>query len=670
MNTKLNPSRRRTASALMVALSVMTILALSIAGYLMFVQQQSFLGARAQAWNMAMSISEAGVEEALQQLNSNSSQLTSDGWTANGTVYSISRDLANGSSYSVYISNSVPNAPVIVSRAHVRPPTLAGNAPTIFYAAGGVNESAKKVSRAVRVTTSRGSLLLGAMVAKHKIDMNGNDVLADSFDSADTAKSTGGRYDPTKVGDRGDVASNDGVVNAVDAGNANLYGHVSTGPGGSVSIGSQGGIGDHAWQAANGNTPEPNWVLHNANFTFTDTSLPYNSGLAASPGDIVSILSTTTNQTVYNNVSSPPGPLGLNENLGPVTTNTNFTTTSSYPGQPGQTTNVTWNTAATYPGAMPGMITNCIGFMSVSNYPGQRLCATTNGAGTTTSLTYPGNVLGLTTNCVGYTTVAAYPGRKQCMSTNCSNTLTSKKNFPAAGTYCGTPYQTGNGQNNNSDWYYYPVSGYTYANVFSYTYPVYNYTYAILFSYTYPTYTYIYPTYTFSYVVYTGIVNYTTNSYDHVLYSGDYYASDLRGTTIVMGTARLVMPSGLSMNGQDQITIDTSGSLKLYSGGNSLTIGGNGVMNKTGFAANLYVYATPSVTSCTFNGNGEFTGILIAPNANTRMNGGGHAYEDFIGALMVNSVTMNGHFKFHYDEALSRIGGTGRFLVTSWNEIP
>jgi len=43
------------------------------------------------------------------------------------------------------------------------------------------------------------------------------------------------------------------------------------------------------------------------------------------------------------------------------------------------------------------------------------------------------------------------------------------------------------------------------------------------------------------------------------------------------------------------------------------------------------------------------------------MNGGGNAYEDFIGALMVNSVTMNGHFKFHYDEALSRIGGTGRF---------
>jgi hypothetical protein len=118
------------------------------------------------------------------------------------------------------------------------------------------------------------------------------------------------------------------------------------------------------------------------------------------------------------------------------------------------------------------------------------------------------------------------------------------------------------------------------------------------------------------------------------------------------------------------MTVDSGGSLKLYSGGTSFTIGGNGVLNKTGYAANFMAYAAPTVTDFTLNGNGEFTGVLIAPNANTRMNGGGNAYEDFIGALMVNSVVMNGHFKFHYDEALSRMGGTGRFLITSWNEIP
>ena len=69
------------------------------------------------------------------------------------------------------------------------------------------------------------------------------------------------------------------------------------------------------------------------------------------------------------------------------------------------------------------------------------------------------------------------------------------------------------------------------------------------------------------------------------------------------------------------------------------------------------------------NGNGEFTGVLVAPNADLTMNGAGNSRQDYTGALMVNSVRMNGHFNFHYDEALARMGGNGRFLITSWNEI-
>src|SRR6185369_14172819 len=112
----------------------------------------------------------------------------------------------------------------------------AQNAPTAFFAAVGTGQTttSSNLTRAVLVTCSRKSLLLGAMVAKHKIDMNGNNILTDSFDSADPAKSTGGRYDVTKAGDFGDVASNDGIVNIVAAGNANIYGHVRTGPGGTA----------------------------------------------------------------------------------------------------------------------------------------------------------------------------------------------------------------------------------------------------------------------------------------------------------------------------------------------------------------------------------------------------------------------------------------------------
>jgi len=35
----------------------------------------------------------------------------------------------------------------------------------------------------------------------------------------------------------------------------------------------------------------------------------------------------------------------------------------------------------------------------------------------------------------------------------------------------------------------------------------------------------------------------------------------------------------------------------------------------------------------------------------------------------VNSVVMNGHFNFHYDENLKRIGPAVGFVVSSWKEL-
>ena len=619
MKTKLNPSQN-CASALLVTLFLITILAVSIAGYLAYTNQQTRLGVRAQTWNMALAVSEAGVEEGLQQLNNNYANLSSDGWTGNGTTYSISRSFANGDSYTVSIEYSNTTSPTITARAFVNPPAMAQNqnAPTVFFAAAGANPttSATNVSRAIRVQTSKGSLFLGAMVARHKIDMNGNNVQTDSFDSGDPAKSNNGQYSAAKAGDKGDVASNDGVTNTVSAGNANIYGHVNTGPGGTATVGSNGGIGEHAWQATH-NGIEPTWLLNNANFTFPNFYLPYNSGLTPGPQDIITISgysNGTNNGTTYYNMPNPPGPVSASQTLGPITTNNSTVSTSVYPGsQPGMTTNTSYQTVSTYPGSQPGLVTNYIGFVTVSTHPG------------------------------------AQPQ----ITTNCSSTVLKVKTKPAVGVYCGTaPWQTGNDVN---WWYYYPVASYTYANNLSYTYASYNYNYSVR---------------TYTYTIYTSTPIYTTNHWDHVLATGDYYTSDLSGTTLVTGTARLVMPNGLNMSGNDQVTIGQSGALTLYSGGNSMTIGGNGVLNQSGYAANLIAYATPTVTSFTLNGNGTFIGVLVAPEANTTMNGSGNTVYDFIGCLLVNSVKMNGHFNFHYDEALSRIGGNGRFLITSWDEIP
>ena len=42
---------------------------------------------------------------------------------------------------------------------------------------------------------------------------------------------------------------------------------------------------------------------------------------------------------------------------------------------------------------------------------------------------------------------------------------------------------------------------------------------------------------------------------------------------------------------------------------------------------------------------------------------------DFIGAAIVNTATMNGHFSFHYDENLGVNGPSASFVIDSWAEL-
>lgn len=584
----------------MVSMFMISLLTVSVAGYLAYVNQQSLLGARSQAWNLALGVSEAGVEEALQHLNDNYANLNTAGWTASGSQYSRTRALTNGT-YTANIDNSNPNSPVITSRAFITPPSYAQNAPSTMFAVAGITQpngtvqSAPTVNRAVQVNTSKGSLFLASMVAKHGIDLKGNGVTSDSFDSADPNKSTNGRWDAAKAGDNGDIASNDGIISTVSIQNANIYGRVFTGPGGTATVGSQGGVGTHAWQAAGNTGFQPGYVQNTANFTFPDTTAPYdNTAPPPPPGDVLTLVGTVTNSTSFTTAVYPSAPAsGV---MSAITTNTTTITTSIYPNPPPAA--VTTNTANVMVASLPNPVP----------------------AGT---------------------------------STNYATTSMSTKTYPAAGTYLGgvtTNVVTTGNPSGRGTWYIYSlVTGIT--------------------SYTYPTKTYSYSGYTYSYSVYVTTPTYTTNHYDHVIGNGDYYATSLSGSTIVTGKGRLVLPNGLNMSSGDGITIAAGGSITIYSGGTDIAIGGNGVLNANGYAGNFIVYCAPSVTSFTLNGNGEFSGVLVAPNAALTMNGGGNSRQDFTGALMVDSVRMNGHFNFHYDEALGRMGGNGRFLITSWKEV-
>ena len=137
---------------------------------------------------------------------------------------------------------------------------------------------------------------------------------------------------------------------------------------------------------------------------------------------------------------------------------------------------------------------------------------------------------------------------------------------------------------------------------------------------------------------------------------------------------RLVLPNGLS--GAENLlfnyTDNNNPGLTVYAGSTAASISGNQYINPSGFAGSLIVYCAPTVTAFTLNGNGQFTGVLVAPNADLALNGGGNSEQDFSGSLMVNNVRLNGHFNFHWDEALGRMlsDNGARYLVQTWNEIP
>ncbi|MGH7967754.1 MAG: DUF7305 domain-containing protein, partial [Limisphaerales bacterium] len=258
---------------------------------------------------------------------------------------------------------------------------------------------------------------------------------------------------------------------------------------------------------------------------------------------------------------------------------------------------------------------------------------------------------GLTTNWTTATTSTLPSPIPAGLTTNTSSVTT--KTYPSPGTYIGdisTNIVTTGSPSGRGTWYTFnQITDYSYPTIASYSYPTFaNYTYALNTTFT----------------------TYQTNTYNYILTSTNHYVlNSSAGTFYITSNSSpvLALPNGLG--GSEVITWAPGSSLQVYSGGTSVAVSGNNYINPNGAASSLIVYCAPTVTSFSLNGNGQFTGVLVAPNADIRMNGGGSSNEDFCGSLMVNSCTMNGHFSFHYDESLQNYAQNGRFLISSWNEV-
>lgn len=297
MKTHLLSARSRTRAGftyLTIVIS-MIVVGLMLAAYLKLVGVQNQLTSRSQTWNRAVPVLEAGLEEAMAHLNKNGSpdasgtvnlaSLATEGWFTSGGLNGpwyrygfIDQDF-----YFVEIGSwdgSTARFPSVNATGWVQQlPAFAQLKRAGLMLADSVNvDFGTFTKRVVRCTITNNPTFSRALVAKHGIDLNGQNVFTDSYDSGNAAYSTLGRWDVTKRRDHGDVASNDSLTNVINVGNANIWGHVATGPGGTVTLGPNGAVGDAAWQNGGNHGIKPGFSTDDMNVDFPDVTLPATSG--------------------------------------------------------------------------------------------------------------------------------------------------------------------------------------------------------------------------------------------------------------------------------------------------------------------------------------------------------------------------------------------------------
>jgi hypothetical protein len=117
-----------------------------------------------------------------------------------------------------------------------------------------------------------------ALVARTAIDLYGNNLRTDSYDSGNPSCSTSGRYDIVKSQDHGDLIANGTITNTINVGNLTVAGRLQVGPLASTThVGPQGSVGDHAWLAAGMMGIQPGHWDTNAHVFWPDVVLPSGS---------------------------------------------------------------------------------------------------------------------------------------------------------------------------------------------------------------------------------------------------------------------------------------------------------------------------------------------------------------------------------------------------------
>ncbi len=291
--------RIRTASpvsgnVLVVAIVITGIIGITLASYLTMTSNQVRAVARSQNWNHAIAVAEAGVEEAMTQLNFvEDGSLAANGWTLSGGKYSKQRTLGVDSYFNVTIDDADYT---IQSTGYVL------NRPGTNY-----------ISRTIQaqVDTANSVFLASVLGRKHVKLRSEGDV--DSYDSGPrgrgffgvrtngsgvvktnglgTGKVAGKKKGGTAISaapghgyavasrtDRAAVGSTGKKKSIKASGMTDVFGSALVVPGGSVEVKDDAAIGTTAWNASPGKGLQPERFFDNFRYDFPPVKAPFTGG--------------------------------------------------------------------------------------------------------------------------------------------------------------------------------------------------------------------------------------------------------------------------------------------------------------------------------------------------------------------------------------------------------
>ena len=241
----------------------------SLGSYLSLASSENNSVMRSVAWNAALPLAEAGVEEALSHIHRNQANFAADNWSVNGTNYTRPmRSMGNGR-YSVNIAGSP------------------GSLLTITSTGSELLKANQYVSRTVQVTVQSGSSLPRAigLVAKNGISFKG-DLGVDSYNSTNSAFNSNGAYSAAKASDKAIVATPLGFSLG---GNSHIAGYVATGSGGAITVGGSAKVGDKSYLGSKSKGIQSGHQTNNFNTAIPDVVAPYTSATAPGAGTVAGV---------------------------------------------------------------------------------------------------------------------------------------------------------------------------------------------------------------------------------------------------------------------------------------------------------------------------------------------------------------------------------------------